>query len=141
MSDENLDAIQSEVALNKVLALPCPSCAGKLNYSAEKQAILCQHCGYSEPINEARDRVVEHCLDEAITSLPMHSPEDEGQKVFDCNNCGAKFTVDTNRVKVDCGFCGSKNVNLEAFEHNYIEPMGIIPFSTPKEKAGDLFSD
>ncbi len=140
MSEQSFDPKQEEIILEKVLSLPCPSCGGKLSYSAKKKNICCEHCGHSEAINKANDRVVEHNLHDALDDLPYHTPECEGQKVFDCQSCGAKFMIEQAQIKVDCGFCGSKNVNLEAFEHSYIEPMGIVPFSIPKNQAVEQFS-
>ncbi len=134
-----MDEQQEKVVLEKVLNLPCKGCGGKLAYSAKEKKIICEHCGQTEAIDAASDRVIEHDLHKALNELNYHTPECEDQKVFDCQSCGSKFMVNSSQVKVDCGFCGSNNVNLEAFEHSYIEPMGIIPFKIPKEQADELF--
>lgn len=135
-----MDDQQEKVVLEKVLNLPCSGCGGKLAYSAKEKKIICEHCGQTEAIDAATDRVIEQDLDNALSGLTYHTPECEDQKVFDCQSCGSKFMVNNSQVKVECGFCGSNNVNLEAFEHSYIEPMGIIPFQVPKEKSNELFS-
>ena len=92
---------------------PCPGCGGKLGYSAEKQKVACSYCGYAEDYSRANDRLVENPLDEAIIAAPKHVVEDIGKKVFDCQSCGSKFMVESDKVKVKCGFCGSQNVNIE----------------------------
>jgi len=136
-----MDEQQEKAVLQKVLNLPCSNCGGKLAYSAKEKQIICGHCGNIEPIDAASDRVVEHDFQKALTDLNYHTPEKDDQKVFDCQSCGSKFMVNNSQVKVQCGFCGSNNVNLEAFEHSYIEPMGIIPFKVPKEQSSKLFND
>lgn len=125
--------------IEKVLNVPCPSCGGRFVYSAEKLRIHCEYCGYGEDINECNDKVEEAALQKAIEESEKIIPEHEGQKVMDCQNCGAKFMVGTTDVKADCAFCGSKNINLEAFEHNFIQPVGIVPFRIPQEDGQLLF--
>ena len=115
--------------------LPCPSCGSQLRYSAKNKKITCDHCGYLEEVNHANDKVVEKSLHDALNKKPEFVPEDIGKKVFNCDSCGAKFMVESDRLKVNCGFCGSRNVNLEAFKHNYILPVGIIPFYISRDEA------
>ncbi|MEO0776663.1 MAG: hypothetical protein AAFW73_17925 [Bacteroidota bacterium] len=125
--------------LRDTLNLPCPSCGSQLLYSAEKQKINCEYCGYVEEVNTAQDQVVERSLNEAIESIPQIVPEKIDKKVFHCESCGAQFMVEQNRPKISCGFCGSNNVNLEAFEHRYIQPVGIIPFYIGRAEADKRF--
>lgn len=123
------------VQTGDVLQLPCPSCGGKMRYSAEKQKIACQYCGYTEEIDKANDLIVEQPLDATIAMASSFVPENQGRKVFDCDNCGSKFMIESNEVAVDCTFCGSHNVNVEAFVHQYIQPSGIIPFKIAENQG------
>lgn len=121
------------------LHLPCPSCGSHLHYSAAEHKIVCDYCGYQEDIDHSNDKVVEQSLAEAAAKMEDYIPEERGQKVFDCQNCGAKFIVESDRPTVNCGFCGSRNVNLEAYKHQYIQPVGIIPFYVSREEAEKKF--
>ncbi|MEM1319577.1 MAG: hypothetical protein AAGG75_04935 [Bacteroidota bacterium] len=125
--------------LEESLHLPCPSCGSGLSYSAEKKKISCDYCGYLEEVDNSSDKVVEQSLNQAVKKVKDFSPEASGKKVFDCQNCGAKFMVEQDEVNVSCGFCGSTNVNLEAFKHQYIQPIGIIPFYISRQEANVLF--
>ncbi|MEM7102684.1 MAG: hypothetical protein AAF502_06065 [Bacteroidota bacterium] len=131
--------IDHNSALENLLALPCPSCGSELSYSAEHKKISCNHCGYKEEVDDANDLVRELSLSKAVSEAKSYSPEAIGKKVFDCQNCGAKFLLDAKVVKVKCSFCASRNVNVEAFEHNFIQPMGVIPFQIPEEEADEKF--
>lgn len=135
-----MQEFQENQYLESTFALPCPSCGSQLAYSAEYKKITCAHCGYKEEIDNSKDKVVEQSLAEAVNKVPDFVPEKSGKKVFDCENCGAKFMVESDKVKVKCGFCGSAKVNLEAFDHQYIQPVGIIPFYVSRDEAEQVFS-
>ncbi|MEL6865884.1 MAG: hypothetical protein AAFP19_15770 [Bacteroidota bacterium] len=127
--------------MERSVNLPCPSCSSQLAYSAEHKKISCSYCGYLEAIDDANDKVVERSLADAVAKVADYVPEAVGRKVFDCQNCGAKFTVESEKVKVNCGFCGSTNVNVEAYDHQYIQPIGIIPFYISRKEAEDRFKE
>jgi DNA-directed RNA polymerase subunit RPC12/RpoP len=131
----------SAPTINESLSLPCPSCGSELRYSAEHRKLRCDYCGYVEEIDHSNDKVVEKSLTDAANKLADFVPEDFGKKVFDCQNCGAKFMVESEKVKVKCGFCGSTKVNLEAYQHQYIQPVGIIPFYVSRDEAESKFKD
>jgi len=125
--------------IENALHLPCPSCGNQLNYSAEKKKISCDHCGYDEDVNDSNNLVVEKSLSEALQHVQDFVPKEIGKKVFHCGNCSAKFMVESDKTQFTCGFCGSRNVNLDAFDHQYIQPIGIIPFYVSREEATKKF--
>lgn len=130
---------QSGSFLERTLNLPCPSCGSELHYSAEAQKIVCDYCGYQEEIDRSKDKIIEQSLAAVASGLKDLVPEKVGKKVFDCQNCGAKLMVEEEQVKVRCTFCASENVNLEAFDHQLIQPIGIIPFYISRTEAEKLF--
>ena len=125
--------------IENALHLPCPSCGNQLGYTAENKKISCGHCGYAEQVNTSNDKVVETALGNDLSSVRNFVPTDVNKKVFDCKNCGAKFMVASDQLRITCGFCGSDNVNVDALEHQYIKPVGIIPFYISKEEANTKF--
>lgn len=133
--------MEEEQSLERVLSLPCPSCGSKLQYSAEKKRILCLYCGHQEDINNASDNVQEQSLQIAIEQVGRYVPEQIGRKVFQCQSCGSKTSVEPGQVAFKCGFCGSKKVNEEAFEHRFIQPQGIIPFYISRQESIDRFQE
>jgi len=126
--------------ISEVLDVDCPSCGSKLFYEADLQKITCHHCGYKEDYERSNDQIIELPLDTSIEDLATYIPEDTGKKVYDCVSCSAKFVLDADKTRVICAFCGSENVNLEAFEHRFIQPAGIIPFLISRKKAEKEFS-
>jgi len=126
-------------SIERILELDCPSCGSKLYYSAEHQKLNCHHCGYKEDFNRDNSNLVENSLENALTSLVYYTPEKDGKSIYDCKGCAAKFSVDNDITRIVCAFCGSENVNLEAFDHKYIQPSGILPFIIPRKDAEDNF--
>lgn len=129
----------SNITPSQAHSLPCPSCGSQLRYSAEHKKITCDHCGYKEAVDPSNDKVMEQCLGDALSEATNYVPEEMGRKVIDCQNCGANFMVDAEKIKISCGFCGSIKVNTEAFEHRYIQPQGIIPFYVSRKEAEASF--
>ena len=125
--------------LRDVVALPCPSCGGRLIYSAEKKKISCNYCGYLEPVIQENDEVLEKSLSNALDDERDFIPEKIDKSVYHCDNCGSNIMVEPDRVKLRCGFCGSDKVNVEAFEHRYHQPSGIIPFYVSLEQSQESF--
>lgn len=136
-----MEEFEDSQYLEQTISPACPSCGSNLLYSAEHKKIACNYCGYLEEVDNSSDKVVEHSLHEAMEKVADLIPEETGKKVFDCDNCGAKFMVESDKVKVKCGFCGSKNVNLEAYNHQYIKPIGIIPFYVSRDEAERRFKE
>ncbi|MEO1625748.1 MAG: hypothetical protein AAFV25_11375 [Bacteroidota bacterium] len=126
-------------SIENIVSSSCPSCGGQLAYSAVHKKISCKYCGYQEEVDNTNDKVVELSLSEAIHKKASFIPEESGKKVVDCSNCGAVFMVEKDKVKVGCGFCGSDKINVEAYEHKYVKPSGIIPFYMSRDEAIRIF--
>lgn len=125
--------------IEEVLDVDCPSCGSKLFYSADHQQITCHHCGYKEDYERNNDRIIEIPLSDKLDGLKLYEPESSDKKVYDCKSCSAKFMVDADKTRIVCAFCGSENVNVEAFAHRFIQPAGIIPFYIPRSEAEKQF--
>jgi Zn finger protein HypA/HybF involved in hydrogenase expression len=130
-----------EPQLQNILSLPCKSCGSKIGYSAEKHKLSCEHCGYTEELVLASDKVVEQSLHEAMLRVSAWQPATTGKRSMNCKSCGAKTIVEENDPIVNCTFCSSKNVNVEAFDKNLIQPIGIIPFLIAHKTAESKFRE
>ncbi len=125
----------SNSAYGELLESPCPSCGGKLLYSAEKESLCCAHCGFLEQPDRSNDRIAEQALQDYLVSAETFSPQETGQKTYICEGCGAKTLVEARDVRTVCGFCGSDKVNETAFDQNLIRPQGVIPFAISRQEA------
>ncbi len=133
--EQNPDFIES------VLQLPCPTCGGELSYSAKKQNINCNHCGFVKPYDQANDMIQEQSLENAAKAMSHFTPQSVQKKVIDCGSCGSQIMIQDDAVSVRCNFCGSEKVNEKALDKNLIQPQGIIPFAVDKQEAKNKFSE
>jgi predicted RNA-binding Zn-ribbon protein involved in translation (DUF1610 family) len=133
------DSQFNEDFLESVLELPCPSCGGALSYSATKEEINCNHCGFVKPYDQASDMVEELSLDNAVKNMSHFTPKAIHKKVIDCGACGSRIMIEDDAVSVRCNFCGSEKVNESAMDKNLIQPQGVIPFKIDKKTAKDKF--
>ena len=131
----------NEDFLEDVLQLPCPTCGGELSYSAKKQEINCNHCGFVKPFDQASDMVQEQSLENAVKQMSYFTPKTIHKKVIDCSSCGSRIMIEDDAMSVRCNFCGSEKVNESALDKNLIQPQGIIPFKIDKQTAKNKFSD
>ncbi|BDS12647.1 hypothetical protein [Aureispira anguillae] len=135
------DSLYNDDFLENVLELPCPTCGSELSYSASKQQINCNHCGFVKPYDEANDLVEEQCLEKAIQSMSYFVPKAIHKKVVDCGSCGSRLMIEDDKVLIRCNFCGSEKVNESAMDKNLIQPQGIVPFKIDAKEAKQKFRD
>lgn len=113
----------------------CPSCGSQLVYSAKSKMIQCEHCGYSEETRSEKNNIVELELKKALDRLQHFEPGHMEKYGFQCGNCGARFLIERDDVRIQCGFCASEQVNKTAIEENFVQPLGIIPFYISRPDA------
>lgn len=126
--------------MGKILQIPCPSCGSQMTYSAEKQKLSCGHCGYQEDFEQAKDKVREIPLREAVRNMRSYTPAQINKEVIECQSCRSQIMIASNEVHVRCSFCGSEKINKAAYSKNLIQPQGILPFKIAQQKARDGFN-
>jgi predicted RNA-binding Zn-ribbon protein involved in translation (DUF1610 family) len=131
----------NENVKKSVVKLPCPTCGSQLVYSAEKELIACDHCGFSRDFDKSNDLVKEQSLALSDSVKEKYVPKESGKKVIDCRGCGSQLMIDESEVSVRCNFCGSEKVNEKAYDQNLIQPQGILPFKIAKKDAVTKFKD
>jgi DNA-directed RNA polymerase subunit RPC12/RpoP len=127
--------------IKQIVSVPCKGCGAQLTFDAGKEKLNCQFCGYEQEIPKAKDMVVEKSFSDAINFSSQESGLGIESKTFHCKTCGAKTAVNIQEVVIRCSFCGSENINQEAFDSKIIKPFGVLPFSLVKTKAIDIFKE
>lgn len=131
--------MQDHQKLDNLATQPCSSCGGQMTYDAAKAALLCGNCGSTRAIATAQDRIVEHSFTEALHLDAAQTGMGMEMRAFHCNTCGANTAVQATQVHIKCSFCGSQNVNEEAFNQRLIRPFGILPFKVVSKDAMNTF--
>lgn len=97
----------------------CNNCAGRLRYSIEKKALLCDSCGSTFDVGAKQNY--------------------KAASVFECNEyrcgaCGAKVLVNDTEASTFCIYCGSGNVVFERV-NTESAPKKIVPFEITRKVA------
>ncbi len=130
----------SESQNSPYLSIRCPNCGSpSVRYNADKQKLLCDHCGHTKDLPRDSDQIKERRLSEGFKLPDMPTGLGVETKMFHCNSCGSNRAVDLDQVRIECPFCGSENVNEEAQDTQVIQPAGLVPFSIPKSQAVEAF--
>lgn len=114
----------------------CDSCGGNTVYDPSSGTLKCPFCGSEQELKATFDNIVEHDFLQALEEN-VHD-WNEGERVFNCKNCGAETILDDNRVADFCSFCGSSHITLSDHDAG-IKPALIVPFKIAKEEAVEKF--
>jgi predicted RNA-binding Zn-ribbon protein involved in translation (DUF1610 family) len=118
------------------LEFPCRSCGAKLSFAPGMLALKCGHCGYTEAIASSADEVVEHPFEDY-----KEGPTGWGTalKRFDCQQCGARTSVETHITAFLCAFCGSNHVVPQSQTEALHKPESILPFAVNQRQCLEEF--
>lgn len=131
--------MENQPKIQNIVKNPCKQCGGEAIYSAKKQKLVCGHCGFEEDLIIKTDKIIEKSYHEHITPDGHEEGLGKEHKNFACKSCGSVTMVDATDVVLNCPFCGSSQVNAEAYDKRIIRPEGIIPFVVEKNTAYQKF--
>ncbi|XDA99358.1 TFIIB-type zinc finger domain-containing protein [Sulfitobacter sp. LCG007] len=120
---------------------PCETCGADMRFDPASGMMLCDHCGNTTELREAREihPIAELDFRAAIRqSLP--DAEFEVTRVTQCPNCGAQVEVDDHIHATECPFCATPVVT-DTGTHRHIKPRGVLPFVLSEEAARQSMSD
>lgn len=126
-----------EPAAAKARRYVCPQCGGKLAYAADKRALVCDYCGNTLTEYQALQQgalVQEQDFAATLPTAKAHRWELSATRTFQCESCGATFTLPPAQLSGDCPFCGSAHVLVTA-ARDLIQPDGVLPFQFDAEQA------
>ncbi|WP_163846472.1 TFIIB-type zinc ribbon-containing protein [Pseudooceanicola aestuarii] len=121
---------------------PCPNCGADYRFDPDRGALICDFCGHSEPMQEARPETP------AIRELDFHAAvearlpdaEIEETRVTRCPNCGAQVEVSEVTHADACPFCATPFVT-DTGTHRHIKPRGVLPFALDERAARQAMTD
>ena len=115
---------------------PCETCGSDLRFDAERQALVCDHCGNVEPI-EGGGR--HHA---SLVELDFHAALDarlpdadiEETRTSSCPSCGAEVEFEPHLRARECPFCATPVVTDPGL-NRHIRPGGLLPFALDEAQA------
>ncbi len=118
---------------------PCKQCGALLSYEVGSDHLLCEYCGYVNPIQLSDEIVEERDFHQALERLSQKSLTEE-HLTCRCIACGAEFTLNANEHAGECPFCGT-DVVTETGANRHIKPWGLLPFRIARAEARECFRE
>ena len=119
----------------KTKSTKCNNCGGSLRFSPKTGNLCCKKCGSEVQIDMSND-YTKHSIDMTKTFVEPEVKESIVSK--HCDNCGATFKGESNKISSTCSYCGA-NLVLDFSNKTGINPDACIPFAFDRKEAGDRF--
>lgn len=120
---------------------PCPQCGADMRFDPGLQALVCDHCGHTQPVDESAPAPELRELDyEAALAARLPEAEMEETRVTSCPGCGAQIQFPPESHATTCPFCGTPVV-LDTGAHRQIKPRGLVPFALDEDAARKAMTD
>ncbi|GAB4541690.1 MAG: hypothetical protein Kow0063_32750 [Anaerolineae bacterium] len=108
----------------------CPTCGGKMAFSADGKAVTCAYCDRQLTLYQAIQEgamVEEQDFVVALATARGHS-HPVATQTFSCQSCGAAFMLGPDVLSLTCPYCASAYVIDISETRELIPPEGVIPF-------------
>lgn len=115
----------------------CSECGAPLHWDPEADALLCEHCGTSRPVPRVDDAIVERPLaaaGDAARGLGL------AVRVVQCDECGARLTLDEASTAETCAYCGSASVLVQDERRNALRPESLVPLDVSRDDVARDFA-
>jgi Zn finger protein HypA/HybF involved in hydrogenase expression len=123
----------------KIQNLRCPRC-GSNTMTVDDSTGLgeCASCGFIDEDGAGQRADGEGSL--AMALLERRSQPviwQVGERLLQCNSCGAQRTIPARKLSDRCPFCDSNQVIESDALASFQQPDGLIPFRVDKKQAGE----
>ncbi len=117
----------------------CPRCdSSDLGTDDVTGLVICNSCGYAQP-DTNKQPVGEGNLTIALLEHRAQPVQwVVGEHWLECDSCGAKRTIPTQKLSNRCPFCGSTHVIERDVLGSFQQPDSLIPFRIRPQKAEAL---
>jgi DNA-directed RNA polymerase subunit RPC12/RpoP len=112
----------------------CAACGGKMVFSPDGQALVCQYCGRRRQSPQAV--AVEQDFIVAMATGRGHRVP-VATRTFACQGCGTPFLLGPERVSITCPYCASPHVVEDSNTRELIPPDAVIPFGLTAAQAAE----
>ncbi len=130
-----------------MLKYQCPACGAPLEFSAQKQMLVCDSCDseFAQDVivnsqgnaqNVQQEQQTDK-IDWNIEGIVREKTTQENQVGFNCTSCGAEVVSDGNTVATECMYCGNPVVMSQNVS-GMVTPDIVIPFKIDKKQAQNM---
>lgn len=123
----------------------CKNCGGVIEYSVEKDRMVCGYCRSEFRVDELTQSSYsgETELEESIEEEEIQQPVETDfikMQIVRCTACGAELAVNGVETSTFCAYCGQATVIKDRID-NVLKPNYIIPFKVTKNEAERIIRD
>lgn len=142
MSAPTASTGSSGSAPNAEHRFPCEQCGADYRFDPAQGALVCDHCGHSEPVSAGpwKGAALKELDFDAAAAGRLDAAEVEETRVLSCPNCGAQVEFDPDTHAAECPFCATPVVTGTG-TNRHIKPRGVLPFSFDERSAHKAMSD
>jgi predicted RNA-binding Zn-ribbon protein involved in translation (DUF1610 family) len=115
---------------------PCEQCGADYRYDPSREALICDYCGHTHPIEGAgrhSSSLRELDFNSAVKGQ-LPTQEFEVTRTSRCPNCGGEVEFDPEVHAAQCPFCATPFVTGTG-SHRQIKPKGVLPFALNETEA------
>jgi predicted RNA-binding Zn-ribbon protein involved in translation (DUF1610 family) len=117
---------------------PCEACGANLSFDPQAGALVCGHCGHTQPVPAAPGRDRARALAELDLAAALRGALPAGAEVETrmarCPGCGAGLELGGTVTATTCPFCDTP-IATEGVAHRAIRPQAVLPFAIPERDA------
>lgn len=123
----------------------CPCCGGGIEFDSQSQNMKCPFCDTEFEVDAIKEfnevsQPVQDDFSWENPSAEWDDSEQQGMKVYSCENCGGQIVADETTSASACPYCDSPIVMSGQFEGG-LKPDLIIPFKIDKKGAEEAFKN
>ena len=112
----------------------CMNCGGALEFSSEKQKLMCVDCQSEYDVSEFEQAAAATGQQQYQAKTDEWDVHGEGLLVYECKNCGGEVVGDETMASTKCPYCENPIVISSKFEGS-LKPDLVIPFKLDKKAA------
>jgi hypothetical protein len=128
-----------DAAVNSdTIQFPCSACGARLQFDPAAAELLCQHCGFSEPIPQSEAEVVER---DFHSYTPDSDDWEMEMRQWHCEKCGADTITERTVTSFSCPFCASNLVSATDELIDKHTPESLLPFRITEAEALNRFRE
>ena len=119
----------------------CPNCGGRMVFSADGQALVCEYCAAKEKLAAAQNDGASRPPDADEQSFLVAMATAKGhlqpvmRKTFSCQGCGCSFVLPPQQLTLTCPYCDSTYVVENKETAELAAPAQLIPFGVNESQA------
>jgi hypothetical protein len=115
----------------------CPKCGGRMAFSPDGQALVCDYCTRHQAVGLSRAPANEKDFVVTMATARGHGKPLE-QQVFHCEGCGSEFLLPPRQISANCLYCGSPHVVNWEQANDLLAPDAVVPHQFSRRQAVKL---